>query len=88
MRAFVAYMFAALAVCAGLWFGYFSKSDVAGQSFARPSGKTPVILAPVVAAPFSSTLSALGTAIANESVRLTANRSDLVKAIYFEDGAF
>ncbi len=86
MRAFVAYMFAVLAVCAGLWFGYFSTNDVAGQSFARPQGKTPVILAPVVAAPFSSTLSALGTAIANESVRLTANRSDLVKAIYFEDG--
>lgn len=86
MRAFVAYMFAVLAVCAGLWFGYFAKNDVAGKESSRRSSKTPVILARVVDAPFSSTLSALGTAIANESVRLTANRSDLVKAIHFSDG--
>ena len=86
MRAFVAYMFAVLAVCAGLWFGYFAKNEVAGKESRRIASKTPVILALVVDAPFSSTLAALGTAVANESVRLTANRSDLVKAIYFSDG--
>ena len=86
MRAFVAYLFAVLAVCAGVWFGYFAESDVAGKESRRKSSKTPVILARVVDAPFSSTLSALGTAVANESVRLTANRSDLIKAIHFSDG--
>ena len=86
MRALVAYMFAVLAVCAGLWFGYFAENDVAGKESSRRSSKTPVILARVVDAPFSSTLAALGTAVANESVRLTANRSDLVKAIHFSDG--
>tara|TARA_R110002072_G_scaffold174303_4_gene329412 strand:- start:13938 stop:14987 length:1050 start_codon:yes stop_codon:yes gene_type:complete len=79
-------MFAVLAVCAGLWFGYFAENDVAGKESSRRSSKTPVILARVVDAPFSSTLAALGTAVANESVRLTANRSDLVKAIHFSDG--
>lgn len=86
MRALVAYLFAALAVCAGLWFGFFAKNDVAGKESRRSSSKAPVILARVVDAPFSSTLSALGTALANESVELTANRSDLVTAIHFTDG--
>ena len=86
MRAFVAYMFAVLAVCAGLWFGYFAQNDVAGKESPRRSSRTPVILARTIDAPFSSTLSALGTVVANESVRLTANRSDLVKAIHFSDG--
>ena len=35
MRAFVAYMFAVLAVCAGLWFGYFAKNEVAGKESRR-----------------------------------------------------
>ena len=86
MRAFVAYMFAVLAVCTGVWFGYFQKNDVEGKETARAVSLTPVILAEVVDAPFSSTITALGTVTANESVQLTANRSDLVEAIHFEDG--
>lgn len=86
MRALVAYVFAVLAVCTGVWFGFFDKNDVEGKESRRATSKTPVILAPVVEAPFASSLQALGTAVANESVQLTANRSDLVKAIHFEDG--
>jgi membrane fusion protein, multidrug efflux system len=86
MRAFVAYMFAVLAVCTGVWFGFFAKNDVVGKESNRAVNLTPVILAPVIEAPFLSTLSALGTVVANESVRLTANRSDLVESIFFEDG--
>lgn len=86
MRAFVAYLFAAVAVFTGVWFGFLDKNSVQGSESRRSSSKTPVILSPVVEAPFSSSLQALGTAVANESVRLTANRSDLVKAIHFEDG--
>lgn len=86
MRALVAYVFAVLAISTGLWFGFFDKNDVEGKESLRTSSKAPVILAPVVDAPFASSLQALGTAVANESVQLTANRSDLVKAIHFEDG--
>ena len=62
------------------------KNTVEGRESRRSSSKTPVILSRVLEAPFASSLQALGTALANESVRLTANRSDLVKAIHFEDG--
>ncbi|MCK5941650.1 MAG: efflux RND transporter periplasmic adaptor subunit [Planctomycetes bacterium] len=86
MRSFVAYVLAALAICAGVWFGFFTKSDVEGKESRRAAGATPVIVAPVVDAPFADKLSALGTAVANESVTLTANRSDLVEAIHFDDG--
>lgn len=86
MRSFVAYLLALLAVCAGAWFGFFSKTDVQGKESRRAAGATPVILAPVVDAPFADKLAALGTAVANESVTLTANRSDLVQAIHFDDG--
>lgn len=86
MRALVAYLFALLAICAGIWFGFFAKNDVEGKESRRASSLSPVILAPVVDAPFSDSLAALGTAVANESVELTANRTDLVKAIHFDDG--
>ncbi len=86
MRSLVAYVLALLAIGAGVWFGFFANSDVAGKESRRPAGATPVILAPVVEGPFADRLSALGTAVANESVALTANRSDLVKALHFDDG--
>lgn len=86
MRSLVAYLFALVAVCAGVWFGFLSRADAASSESDAPMMTTPVILAPVVEAPFADTLSALGTAVANESVRLTAKRSDLVKAVHFDDG--
>lgn len=86
MRTFVAYLLALLAVAAGVWFGFFYGQDVQGKASRRASRATPVILARVVDAPFSDRLAALGTAVANESVTLTANRSDLVEAVHFDDG--
>lgn len=86
MRSFVAYVLALIAVCAGVWFGFLSEQGGAEKESRRTPGATPVILAPVVDAPFADRLAALGTAVANESVELTANRSDLVAAIHFEDG--
>ncbi|MEO6597158.1 MAG: efflux RND transporter periplasmic adaptor subunit, partial [Planctomycetota bacterium] len=86
MRALMAYLLAALAVAAGIWFGFFSHTGAKAQEESRASALTPVMLATVVQAPFSDSLEALGTAVANESVQLTAHRSDLVRAIHFEDG--
>ena len=67
MRSLVAYVLALLAIGAGVWFGFFANSDVAGKETRRAAGATPVILAPVVEAPFADRLAALGTAVANES---------------------
>ena len=86
MRALVAYLFALAAIATGVWFGYFARGDAAGHVSAHHSSKSPVILAPVVVAPFADTMNALGTAIANESVDLIANRTDLVTAVHFTDG--
>lgn len=86
MRSFVAYVLALLATSAGIWFGFYADADVEGEEARRPALANPVILALVVDAPFSDKLAALGTAVANESVTLTANRSDLVQAVHFDDG--
>lgn len=86
MRTLMAYSFALVAILAGVWFGFFAGGQDAAAESPRTASITPVILAPVVEAPFSDSLEALGTAVANESVALTANRSDLVRAIHFEDG--
>lgn len=86
MRTLMAYFFALLAVAVGVWYGFFAGAGAAAVETRRTTSTTPVILASVVLAPFSDALEALGTAVANESVELTANRSDLVKAIHFEDG--
>ena len=85
MRSFVAYVLALLATSAGIWFGFYADADVEGEEARRPALANPVILALVVDAPFSDKLAALGTAVANESVTLTANRSDLVQAVHFDE---
>jgi len=52
-----------------------------------PKGPLPVVVAPVErAADFGDTLEALATTLANESVTLTANATELVESIHFEDG--
>ena len=88
MRTLTAYLFALAAVAAGVWFGFLRDGDdrEATGSARRASSAPPVVLAIVVEAPFADTLEALGTAIANESVELTANRSELIKAVHFDDG--
>ena len=45
MRSLVAYVLALLAIGAGVWFGFFANSDVAGKETRRAAGATPVILA-------------------------------------------
>ncbi|MFK7739927.1 MAG: efflux RND transporter periplasmic adaptor subunit [Planctomycetota bacterium] len=86
MRALVAYLFAVLAIATGVWFGFFAGDDAEGGSSRRAASASPVILAPVVEAPFADTIEALGTALANESVELRVNRSGLVQALHFDDG--
>ncbi len=58
-------------------------------SFAQRAGfkgATPVIVAPVVIGDFADQVEALGTTKANESVIITADRSEKITAIHFEDG--
>lgn len=57
------------------------------QAGGGPSKPLPVVVAPVEAvADFGETLEALGTTLANEAVTLTANATELVESIHFEDG--
>lgn len=56
-----------------------------GSVEAAPS-PTGVFAAEVVAKPFVDRIEALGTLRANESVALTANVTDTISAIHFEDG--
>ena len=56
---------------------------------AQPNGKqgpTPVIVAPVVERAFADRVEALGTTKAYETVSITANVTETVSAIRFEDG--
>lgn len=52
----------------------------------RRFGATPVVLHQVEQAEFEVTVEALGTAKANEAVSLTAQQSDIIQQITFEDG--
>jgi membrane fusion protein (multidrug efflux system) len=52
----------------------------------RGGAQTPVVVAPVAMEEFPLIIEALGTAVANESVTITAQEADVVKSIYFEDG--
>ncbi|ANO50483.1 efflux RND transporter periplasmic adaptor subunit [Woeseia oceani] len=59
------------------------------QSFGQREGAqnaTAVIVAPVVSGEFADQVEALGTTRANESVVITADRSEKVMAIHFDDG--
>lgn len=52
----------------------------------EPSGPTEIIISPVVISDFADEIEALGTTKANESVNITADRSEKIIAIHFEDG--
>ncbi len=74
-------------------FGYFLLLfflvSFSSSSFAQrggPSGPTAVIVSPVVLGDFADQVEALGTTKANESVVITADRSEKITAIHFEDG--
>lgn len=58
------------------------------SSFAQrgPQGPVQVIAAPVMQKDFADRIEALGTTRANETVVITANASEKITAIHFEDG--
>ena len=62
---------------------YWPKSEEVGQ---RKTSVTPVVTYEVVQSEFAVVVEALGTAKANESVLLTAQNTDLVQSIEFDDG--
>lgn len=51
-----------------------------------PDGSLQVITSPVVKTEFADRVEALGTALANETVVITADTTEKVSAIHFEDG--
>ncbi len=61
-------------------------SSRGGKGMGRPSMSAPVEASVVNRIPWSVQTEAVGTAFANESVELTANVSDTVATIHFEDG--
>ena len=74
-----------LALAGFLLFLNLPKEEVK-QGNGRVGGETPVVVAPVAMEEFPLIIEALGTAVANESVTITAQEADVVKSIYFEDG--
>ncbi len=52
----------------------------------KPQGPTAVIVAPVIMGEFADQVEALGTTKADESVVITADRSEKITGIHFEDG--
>jgi membrane fusion protein (multidrug efflux system) len=67
----------------------FAVVSFSSASFAQrsgPKGPTGVIISPVVKGDFSDQVEALGTTKANESVVITADRSEKIATIHFEDG--
>lgn len=64
---------------------YWPQAEVKKQ---RPGRETPVVVATVTQQPFTRVVEALGTASANEAVVITAQETDKVQQLYFEDGDF
>ncbi|MGI1678618.1 MAG: efflux RND transporter periplasmic adaptor subunit [Cellvibrionaceae bacterium] len=65
---------------------YSQSSNRSGKGMGRPSMAAPVEIEIVKSIPWSVQTEAVGTAFANESVELTANVSDTVASLHFEDG--
>lgn len=56
------------------------------QKSQRRGGDIPVLVAEVIEQPFASIVEALGTAAANEAIVVTAQETDKVQKLFFEDG--
>lgn len=56
------------------------------QKSQRSGGDIPVVVTEVTEKPFASIVEALGTAAANEAIVVTAQETDKVQTLYFEDG--
>ena len=63
-------------------------AEAGASAPARRGGATPVVVSAVARAPFEDTLSAVGTAGADESILVTATVADRVVEILFEEGDF
>jgi membrane fusion protein (multidrug efflux system) len=94
MRTVIVYLIALGAVAAALMLGFpelfgtmsNAEGNGGGGQETTQQKVPPVVVVAVKRSPFIDTLEALGTVIANESVEITANRSDHVAAIHFKDG--
>jgi len=93
MRTVIVYLIALGAVAAAVMVGFpdLFRTTVAGDGNGagqetQEKKPPPVVVIAVTRLPFIDTLEALGTVMANESVTITANRSDHVAAIHFKDG--
>jgi membrane fusion protein (multidrug efflux system) len=88
MRSFFAYLLAIAIVAAGVALGFLDLLGGAQDQAQGAGGRqpAPVVVSVAERAPFADSLEALGTALANESVRLNSSRADHVVKLYFEDG--
>ncbi|MFQ5347105.1 MAG: efflux RND transporter periplasmic adaptor subunit [Rhodothalassiaceae bacterium] len=75
----------ALAILAGAAFLY-ARGDTPSHEMGHRGGATPVAVAAVAPHEFADRIEAIGTAIADESVILTARVAEAVRAVHFEDG--
>ncbi|RMD90919.1 MAG: efflux RND transporter periplasmic adaptor subunit [Alphaproteobacteria bacterium] len=75
----------ALAILAGAAFLY-ARGGAPSHEMRRGGGAIPVEVATVAPHAFADRIEAIGTAIADESVTLTARVAEAVRAVHFEDG--
>ena len=66
-----------------LWFS----PDAAAQG-KGPKAPVPVIVSPAALGPFADQVEALGTTKANETIVVTADTSEKISSLHFEDGQF
>ena len=74
----------AILLLAGLLAWMYWPAEV--QETKRRGGDVPVVVTVVQEKPFASVVEALGTASANEAIVVTAQETDKVQKLYFEDG--
>lgn len=65
---------------------YLRLADDGPAQAGRGSAAVPVVVSTVVQAPFLDSLQAVGSTRANESIEITANVSDRIEQILFEEG--
>ena len=88
MKALIGIVVVAL-VAAGLWFWMQEPADAPGRGGSPGGRRAPVVVTePVSRQLLVSMVEALGTARANESVTLSANLTDTIRRVNFEDGDF
>lgn len=88
MRSVLVYLIAGVIAVVGVAVGFpelWRPTDLQASA-ELPQPAPPVVVAPVAHAPFVAPLLALGTVLANESIAITANRTEQVAALHFDDG--